>query len=118
LASLLLSKNVNIKLYKTVIKLLVLYGCETWSLTLREDHRLSVLENRVLRRIFGPNRDIGCSRKLHNEAIHNMYPSPSIITVIKSRPMKEAVHVALTGEEERIQGFGGKARRKQTARRT
>jgi hypothetical protein len=57
LSSHLLSKNVKMRIYKTIILPVVLYGCETWSLTLREEHRLRVLENRVLRRIFGPKRD-------------------------------------------------------------
>jgi hypothetical protein len=57
LSSCLLSKNINTRIYKTIILLVVLYGCETWSLTLREEHRLRVFENRVLRRIFGPKRD-------------------------------------------------------------
>jgi hypothetical protein len=72
LSSHLLSRNVNVKIYKTIIQPLVLYGCETWSLTLREEHRLRVLENRVLRRIFGPKRDevTGGWRKLHNEKLH------------------------------------------------
>jgi hypothetical protein len=74
----------------------VLYGCETWSLTLREEHRLRVFENRVLRRIFGPKRDImtGGWRKLHNEEFHNLYSSPSIIRMIKSRRMRWTGHVA------------------------
>jgi hypothetical protein len=65
----------------------VLHGCETWSLTLREEHRLRVFVNRMLRRIFGPKRDevIGGWRKLHNEEIHNLYSAPSIIRIIKSR---------------------------------
>jgi hypothetical protein len=57
LSSRLLSKNIKIRIYKTIILPVVLYGCETWSLTLREEHRLRVFENRVLRRIFGPKRD-------------------------------------------------------------
>jgi hypothetical protein len=63
------SKNLNIIIYKTIILSVVRYGCETWSLTLREGHRLRVFENRVLRRIFGPRRDevTGEWRKLHNE---------------------------------------------------
>jgi hypothetical protein len=63
----------------------VLYGCETWSLTLREERGLRVFENRVLRRIFGPKRDevTGGWRKLHNEEFHNLYTSPSIIRMIK-----------------------------------
>jgi hypothetical protein len=79
----------------------VLYGCETWSLTLREEHRLRVLENRVLRRIFGPKRDemTGGWRKLHNEGLHNLYSSPSIIRVIKSRRMRWALQVVRMGRE-------------------
>jgi hypothetical protein len=74
----------------------VLYGCETWSLTLREEHRLRVFENRVLRRILRPKRDevTGGWRKLHNEELHNVYSSPSIIRMIKSRKMCWAGHVA------------------------
>jgi hypothetical protein len=73
----------------------VLYGCETWSLTLREEHRLKVFEKRVLRRIFGPKRDevTGGWRKLHNEKLHNLYASPNI-RMIKSRRMRWAGHVA------------------------
>jgi hypothetical protein len=73
LSSLLLSKNVKVKIYKTIILPVVLYGFETSSLTLREEHRLKVFENRVLRRIFGPKRDelTGEWRKLHNEELHN-----------------------------------------------
>jgi hypothetical protein len=74
----------------------VLYGLETWSLTLGEEHRLRVFENRVLRRIFGPKRDevTGGWRKLHNEELHNLYSSPSIIRMIKSRRTTWAEHVA------------------------
>jgi hypothetical protein len=77
----------------------VLYGCETWSLTLREEHRLKVFENRVLRRIFGPRRDevMGDWRKLHNE-LHNLYSSPNIIRMFKYRRMRWAGHVARMGE--------------------
>jgi hypothetical protein len=78
----------------------VLYGCETWSVTLREEHRLRVFENRVLRRIFGPKRDevIGGWRKLHNEELHGLYSSPSIFRVIKARMMRWVGHVARMGE--------------------
>jgi hypothetical protein len=87
LSSRLLSRNVKVKTYKTIILPVVLYGCETWSLTLREEHRLSVFENRVLRRIFGPKRDdvTGEWRKLHNEKLRILYSSPNIIRQIKSR---------------------------------
>jgi hypothetical protein len=65
------------------------YGCETWSLTLREKHRLRVFENRVLRRIFGPKRkEDGSWRKLHNDKLHDLYSSPNIVRVIKSRRMR------------------------------
>jgi hypothetical protein len=78
----------------------VSYGCETWSLTLREVYRLRIFENRVLRRIFGPKRDkvIGGWRKLHNEELHSLYSSPSIVRVIKARRMRWAGHVARMGE--------------------
>jgi hypothetical protein len=80
----------------------VLYGRETWSLTLREEHRLRVFENRVLKRIFGPKRDevTGGWRKLHNDEFHNLYFSPTIIRMIKSRRMRWAGHVARMGGEE------------------
>jgi hypothetical protein len=91
---------VKIKIYKTIILPVVLYGCETWSLTLREEHRLRVFENRVLRRIFGPKRDgvTGGWRKLHNEELHGLYSAPSIVRVIKARRMRWAGHVARMGE--------------------
>jgi hypothetical protein len=86
LSSRLLCRNVKVKVYKTIILPVVLYGHDTWSLTLREEHRLRVFENRVLRRIFGPKRVevMGDSRKLHNEELHNLYSSPDI-RQIKSR---------------------------------
>jgi hypothetical protein len=80
---------------------MVCYGCETWSLTLRKEHRLRVFENRVLRRIFGPKRDevTGEWRKLHKEKLHDLYSSPSIIRLIKTRRMRWAGHVAQMGEK-------------------
>jgi hypothetical protein len=85
---------------KTIILPVVLYGCETWSLTLREEHRLRVFEDRVLRRIFGLKRDevTGGWRKLHNEELHGFYSSPSIVRVIKAGRMRWAGHVARMGQ--------------------
>jgi hypothetical protein len=100
LFSRLLSRNVKIKIHKTIILPVVLYGCETLSLALREGHRLRVFENRVLRRIFGPKRDEVTAdwRKLHNEELHGLYRSPSIVRVIRARRMRWAGHVARMGE--------------------
>jgi hypothetical protein len=97
----LLSKNLKIRIYKTIILPVVLYGCETWSLILREEHRLRVFENRVLRRIFGPKRDqvTGERRKLHNEELRDLYSSPSMVKIIKGRRMRWAGHVARMGEK-------------------
>jgi hypothetical protein len=104
LSSRLLSRNVKVKIYKTIILPVVLYGCETWSLILREEHRLRVFENRVLRRIFGSKRDevTGEWRKLHNEELHNLYSSPDIIRQVKSRRMRWAGHVVRMGEERKV----------------
>jgi hypothetical protein len=101
LSSRLLSKNLKIRIYKTIILPVVLYGCETLSLTLKEEHRLRVFENRVLKRIFGPKRDevTGEWRKLYNKEHHDLYSSPSVIRIIKSRRMRWAGNVARMGEK-------------------
>jgi hypothetical protein len=115
LSSCLLSRNVKVKIYNTIILPIVSYGWETLSVTLREEHRLRVFENRVVRGIFGPKRDevTGEWRKLHNMELHNLYSSPDIIRQIKSKQMGWAGHVTCMGEEIKIvQDFDGKARRK------
>ena len=97
-SSSLLSKN--LKIFRTIILPVVLYGCETWALILREEHRLRVFENKVLRRVFGSKRDevTGEWRKLHNEKLSDLYSLPNIVWVVKSRRMRWAGHVAHMGE--------------------
>jgi len=106
LFSRLLSRSLKIEIYRIVILHGVLYGCETWLLTLREERNLRVFENRVLRRTFGPRRDevTGEWRRWHKEELNDLYSSPNMVRVIKSRRMKWAGHVARMGEER---GFIG-----------
>jgi hypothetical protein len=86
---------------------------------LRKEHRLRVFENRVLRRIFGPKREEdGSWKKLRNDELHNLYSSPNIVRVIKSRRMRWAGHVARMGEGRGLQGFGWEARRQETTGKT
>jgi hypothetical protein len=94
LSSYLLSKNVKTAIYKSTVLPVLLYGCETWSLILREEHRL-----RVLRRLFGQKRNgvVGGQRKLDKDELHNLYSSPGVITMTKSRRMRWAGHVAHMG---------------------
>ena len=104
------------KIYKTIILPVVLYGCETWSLTLRKEWWLRVIGNRNLRRIFGPKRDEnGEWKRFHNEELHSLYRSPNIVRVIKSRRLRWAGHVVRM-EEGRIaiQNFNREIYRKET----
>jgi hypothetical protein len=96
----------KIKIYRPIILPVVLYGCETWSLALREERWLRVFENRVLRRVFGPKRDevTGEGRKLHNEELNDLYSLPNIVRVVKSRRKIWVGHVALMGQERRCTG--------------
>jgi hypothetical protein len=112
--------TVKVKIYNTIILPVVLYGYETWSLALREEHGLRVFENRVLRRIFGPKRDevTGEWRKLHNEELHNLYSSPDIIRQVKSRRMRWAGYVARMGEERKVYKVLVEARMKETTWKT
>jgi hypothetical protein len=99
LSSRLLSKNIKIRIYKTIVLPVVLYGCENWSLTLMEENDLRV--NSVLRRLFGPKRDevTGGWRKLCNEELNNLYPSSITIRMIKSRRKRRAGYVARMREK-------------------
>jgi hypothetical protein len=100
LSSSLVSTNVKIKVYRNIILPVVLCGCETWSPTVREKRRLTVFENRVLGRIFGPKRDevTGEWKRLHSKELYALYSSPNNIRVIKSRRQKRAGHVTRVGE--------------------
>jgi hypothetical protein len=92
------------KIYRSITLTVILYGCETWSLTLREERKLRVFENMVLRRIFGPRRDEVTEewRRMHNEELNDLYSSPNIVRVIKWRRMRWAGHVARMGEERGV----------------
>jgi hypothetical protein len=117
----LLSKKVNIRIYKTIILPVVLYGCKTLSLTLREENGLRMFDNRVLR-IFGPRRDevTGGQRKLHNKELDNLYmrSSPSIITIIKLMRMRWAGHVTLMGEKRKEYMLSVESQKERTTRKT
>ena len=97
----LLSKSIKINIYRTIILSFVLYGCETWSVTFREGHRLRVFENRVLRNIFGPKRNDVTAMwiKLQKQELDDLYSSLNIIRVIKSRRLRWTGHVACKGDK-------------------
>jgi hypothetical protein len=99
-----LAKDLKIRICMTIISLIVLYGCETWPLTLRGDHRINLFRNRVLRRIFEPKRNevTGRWRKLHNEKLRDLYSSTSIIRNMKSRRMMWAGQVARMGQKRNV----------------
>jgi hypothetical protein len=94
-------QKLKIKIHRTIILPVVLCGCENWSLTLREERRLRVFENRVLGRVFEPKRDEVTRewRKLHNEELNDLYSLPNIVRMVKSRRMRWAEHVARMGED-------------------
>jgi hypothetical protein len=95
-------KKLKIKMNKTVILPLLLHGCETWFLILREEHRLRVSENKMLRKIFGPKREEdGSWKTLHSDELHGLCCSSNTVTVIKSRRMRWAGHVTHMGEGRR-----------------
>jgi hypothetical protein len=104
LSSRLLSKNLKIRIYKTIILPVVLYGCETWPLTLREELRLRVFESRVLRKIFGPKMDevTGEWKKLHNEELRDLYSLQSIIRIIKLKEDETGRACSTNGGEEEL----------------
>jgi hypothetical protein len=104
LSSSLLSKNLKIEIYRSIILLVVLCGCETWSLTLRKEGKPRVSENRVLMRVFGPRRDevTGEWSKLHNEELNDLHSSPNTLLVVKSGRMIWAGHVARIGERRGV----------------
>jgi hypothetical protein len=110
-----------IKIYKIIILSVFLYEYETWSLTLWEEYRLKVLENRVLWRIFVPKKNVGVGgwRKLHNDELHKFYPSPNRMRMTKREEDEMSRARSMQWEEkESVQYLGGKARRKETTRKT
>jgi hypothetical protein len=113
----LLPQNIKIKICRTTVLPVVLYGCEIWS---REERSLRVFVGRALRKIFGPKRDevTGEWSILHNEELYDAYSSPNVIAVIQSIRMIWARHVARMGEKRCMQGFDGKIRGKETTWKT
>jgi hypothetical protein len=110
----------KIRICKSIFLPVVLHGCGTWSLILRGEYRMRIFENRVFRRIFGlkTNDATGGWKKLHNEELRDLYSSPSIIRITKSRRMLRATHVARIGRRGKSIGFGRKARIKEPTIKT
>lgn len=104
LTSRLISRKLKLKIYRTVILPVILYGCESWSTTLADEHKLRVFENKVLRKIYGPKRDemTGEWRRLHNEELHGLYDSPDVVKIMKSKRLRWAGHVARMREKRRL----------------
>ena len=101
MSSQLLSKNIKLKIHETVLLPVILYVCETWTLTLREEKRLTVFKNKVLRKIFGLKRDDQTDqwRRLHNGELNDLYGKSDIIRIVMSRRVRWAGHVAPMGNE-------------------
>jgi hypothetical protein len=117
LSSRLVQKKLKIKIYETIILQVVLYVRKTWPITWREEHKLRVFEN-IMLRIYGPkSEEDGSWRTLHNDELHSLCSSPNIVRVIKSRRMRWARHVAGMGERC-LQGLGLEARKEETTGRT
>jgi hypothetical protein len=110
----LITKNLKINIYRTTILPVVLYGCETWSVTSRQEHRLRVLQNTVVRKIFGPKSDevLGEWRRLNNKEVYDLYSSPNIICVMKAR-MRRVGHVAIWETEVHTGFWWGNLRTKE-----
>jgi len=106
-------------IHRTKILPVVLYGCETWSVTTRQEHRLRVLQNTVLRKIFGPKRGevLGEWRRLNNRDLYDLYSSPNIIWVMKARRKRWVVHVAYMGDRGAYRVLVGKPERKRPLRK-
>ena len=104
LTSRLISRKLKLKIYRTVILPVILYGCESWSTTVADEQKLRVFENKILRKIYGPKRDemTGEWRRLHNEELHGLYDSPDVVKIMKSRRLRWAGHVARMGEKRRL----------------
>jgi len=93
-----------LKIFRTVILPVILYGCESWSTTLADEHKLRVFENKILRKIYGPKRDemTGEWRRLHNDELYGLYDSPNVVKIMKSRRLRWADHVSRMEKKGRL----------------